>query len=75
MTPRRIDSPIGMAEIAELSNISVARIKQLRAEHRFPEPDGLLKMGPWWWRATIDEWMQIPRPTGRPKGRSDSNGS
>lgn len=68
----RTDTPLGMAEIAELCDMTVSNVKRLRAAGHFPEPDGILAMGPYWLRSTITQWKAVPRPAGRRRRESNA---
>lgn len=63
MSPQPLDI-VGIAEIAELGEMSVANVKRLRREGTLPPPDRLLRMGPVWRRSTIERFLAEPRPAG-----------
>lgn len=54
---------VGMAEIAQLLDVSKARVDQLARQHpKFPKPVAELSAGRIWRREDVEEWA---RATGR----------
>lgn len=49
---------MGVAEIAELLNVTRQRVHQLRALDGFPEPTASLAIGDVWLRSDIEAWAQ-----------------
>lgn len=53
------------SEVAELLQVSAARVHQLTKEVGFPEPVATLRVGRIWERADIERWMKKTGRTGR----------
>ncbi len=49
---------VGIAEIAELAEVSSAVVSNWRRRYKdFPIPAAEWKMGPLFWRASIESWL------------------
>lgn len=66
---------VGLAEIAQMGEMSYSNARRLRVEGVLPEPDQVLRMGPVWNEATIKAFLKQDRPPGRSRRESDSGKS
>jgi hypothetical protein len=58
---------VGVAEIAERARVQPSTVHAWRTRHDdFPDPIASLKSGPVWSWASVDRWLQVRPPTGRP---------
>ena len=58
---------VGVAEIADRAGVQPSTVHAWRTRHDdFPGPIASLKSGPVWSWATIQRWLQVRPPTGRP---------
>jgi predicted DNA-binding transcriptional regulator AlpA len=64
----------GLAEVAKLAGVSRNHALRLTKRPGFPEPVQHLAMGPVYVEADVLTYLEIPRPTGRPR-RPQANGA
>lgn len=64
---------LGVAEVAELLEVSKQRVSELRAAGRLPEPLNALRAGPVWPRPAVERFLEhwTRRPGRPPKGSPD----
>jgi len=61
---------VGLAEVAELLDVSKRTATRYTARPDFPEPAAELAMGPIWLRADVERWSsRSPVRRGRPPRR------
>lgn len=59
---------IGVAELAEILNVSKQRASELARGHEFPRPIAQLASGPVWKKTALARFIELwPRRPGRPK--------
>lgn len=60
--------PVGVAEIAERAAVDVGTVHAWRSRHDdFPPPLAALRAGPVWTWATVERWLRLRPPVGRPR--------
>ena len=58
---------LSTADVAVLAGVKPETVRQYIARGVFPPPDGYFSTSPWWYRETVDVWLQGRRLPGRPK--------
>lgn len=57
---------LGTSAVARMLGVKAATVRAYRQRGVLPPPDGVAGQSPWWWEATIREW--VPTRPGRGAG-------
>jgi predicted DNA-binding transcriptional regulator AlpA len=69
MTAKRKVNLAGLAEVAEMLQVTRRHAIRLTSESDFPEPVARLRATPVWRRADIERWAKSRKPNGRRRSR------